>query len=493
MSSSTLRPPKAAGGAAYRGLRELFENAGFVIGETHRLLRGTDVSLARRRDLPVHLHRLAGDESALAALVKLFVLDVPVDEDGYERALGADGARLLVDSGLVEAAGGEARPLVRVIPHERFWIASDIDYLGDSRPDHVAGVHRPSATLARLTVRRRVERALDVGTGNGIQALLLSDHAEAVVATDVNERALGFAEFNAALNGVTNIETRVGSFLEPVEGERFSVVVSNPPYVISPSTEYVFRDSGLGRDRVSEELVRALPSVVEEGGFATVMVSWIQTGDDEAARPREWLVGLPIAAVVVHSHSEDALTSAAIWNQEAGTNEEVAQRVEQWIEYYEREGIEALGYGAIVMRRGRSPEWMRPLDLTPSDRFTSAGDQLERLFATYDFLATDPDLLDRRYEFAPGVTLEQRLAPEGGGWEARGMTLSLGEGLQYQAGLDAQSARIVTALAGPATLADVIDMVAKESGVDPAGLHEAGAALIRHLLAFGYLVSAQHP
>ena len=117
-------------------------------------------------------------------------------------------------------------------------------------------MQRPSNTLANLTVRRPVARALDVGTGNGIQALLASRHAEHVVATDVNERALAFARFNLALNGVSNVELRQGSFLEPVEGERFDLVVANPPYVISPESSFVFRDSGLGRDRVSELVVR---------------------------------------------------------------------------------------------------------------------------------------------------------------------------------------------------------------------------------------------
>jgi Methylase of polypeptide chain release factors len=55
-------------------------------------------------------------------------------------------------------------------------------------------VHRPSVTLASLTVRRDVASALDVGTGCGVQALLAAKHAERVVATDINERALAFAD-----------------------------------------------------------------------------------------------------------------------------------------------------------------------------------------------------------------------------------------------------------------------------------------------------------
>jgi methylase of polypeptide subunit release factors len=102
-----------------------------------------------------------------------------------------------------------------------------------------------------------------------VQALLAAPHCERVVATDLNERALAFAECNATLNGVTNIEFRAGSFFEPVHGECFDLVLSNPPYVISPETELIFRDSGKPGDTVSAELVAELPGHLVAQGYAT--------------------------------------------------------------------------------------------------------------------------------------------------------------------------------------------------------------------------------
>ena len=81
--------------------------------------------------------------------------------------------------------------------------------------DFVPGIQSPSVTLAKLAVRRRVAAALDLGTGCGIQALLAAKHAEHVVATDVNPRALAFAGFNARLNGIDNIEFRLGNGSSP--------------------------------------------------------------------------------------------------------------------------------------------------------------------------------------------------------------------------------------------------------------------------------------
>ena len=156
----------------------------------------------------------------------------------------------------------------RLVPHDELLIASDHAGAAEAHADHVPGVHRPSVALAHLTVRGQGERALDLCTGNGIQAILLAAHAERVVATDVNERALAYAAFNAALNGVDNVETRPGSFFEPVEGEQFDLVVANPPYVVSPESAYLFRDSGMPGDAVSEHVVRATPAALAPGGFA---------------------------------------------------------------------------------------------------------------------------------------------------------------------------------------------------------------------------------
>ena len=66
-----------------------------------------------------------------------------------------------------------------------------------------------------------------------------------------------------------NVETRPGSFFEPVDGEQFDLVVANPPYVVSPESAYLFRDGGMRGDAVSEHVVRATPAALAPGAFAS--------------------------------------------------------------------------------------------------------------------------------------------------------------------------------------------------------------------------------
>ena len=171
-------------------------------------------------------------------LVQLFVLNVPVDVAAARDALAPLTLDALARMAVLRVDGDVVRPLVRLVPHDDLVIASDLRLVaGEAAPhDHLPGVHRPSVTLAHLTVRKPVERGLDLGTGNGVEAILMSRHVRHVVGTDVNARAIEFARFNGLLNRVPGIDWHVGSWFEPMKDERFDLIACNPPYVISPAT-----------------------------------------------------------------------------------------------------------------------------------------------------------------------------------------------------------------------------------------------------------------
>ena len=162
---------------------------------------------------------------------------------------------------------------------------------GVLRHDHVLGIGQASTTLVQVTARRHVARALDLGTGCGIQTFHLLHHAEHVTATDISDRALAFTRFNLLLNAgqlhldPSDLEARVslrrGSLLDPVAGEEFELVVSNPPFVITPRSlgeaaadQFTYRDGGLPGDDIVASLVRALPSVLTPGGTAQLLGNW---------------------------------------------------------------------------------------------------------------------------------------------------------------------------------------------------------------------------
>jgi methylase of polypeptide subunit release factors len=471
-------------------VRLIFDEAGYRADRIQERLGTSDRALAEGPDRPVYLRRL-GESDALALLIRMLLLDVAVEREVAERILGVDAVALLERVILVETdEEGRVDGTVRVVPHEHLLVASD--RYAEGHADHVAAVHGPSATLSHLTVRRPVGRALDVGTGNGIQALLAAAHAERVVATDINERALAFTAFNAALNGIDNVELRSGSFFEPVAGEQFDLVVTNPPYVISPESSFLFRDSGLPKDVVSEQVARALPAHVAEGGFGSVMVSWVREDDDDpTARPASWVEGSGCDALIVYTGSDEPLSIAAQWNRDVRPDAAAyAAAIDRWVDYFATEGIREIAFGCIVLRRRapeRFPNWVRTTQM-PARRLERSGEQLERIFGAHDYLAGIADeraLLDERLRIADDVAVEQRLQLGEDGWQLRAAEMSITRGMRFTAELDDVTTALVLGLDGRRSVREALpdpdDRHTRES------LDELGIRLARRMLEVGFL------
>lgn len=355
-------------------------------------------------ELGLSERRLAGDRSGHAILAKLFQLCVPVGVDDAARALEPVALDVLESTGLAVVEADLVRPLARISRYEDVLVASD-PLQDPHRLDFVTGPSPAARRVERLTIRRPVRSALDLGTGPGIQALRAARHSEQVVAVDVNERALAFTRFNASLNGLSNLDVRSGSWFEPVAGERFDLIVANPPYVVSPETELLYRDGDLPADAVTQQLLQAAPAYLEEGGFAHVMGNWIHGRDEDWRAPVErWLADSGCDALLLRYGSPDLVSYAAHWNQllAAQGAEPFLAAVDRWLAYYRDAGIEAIAEGMVVLRRrAHGRNWVRAVEV-PGSPTGSAGDHLLRLFEARD----RRDEAARSTRFAPASGLK---------------------------------------------------------------------------------------
>ncbi len=218
-------------------LREALLAADFTYDGVADLLGARAHAALGRNETTPGLMRTSGG-SPLETLVRLFLLQTPVAVAQAETALPGLVDRLAV-AGLLEQSVGQVAARLDCRPYATdgagpLWVVSDLTPGLDGGPqrvggDHVLGISPASTSLAQLTLREPVGSALDLGTGCGVQALHLAAHADRVVATDVNARALRIARFNAALNQVDDVvEVRDGSFFEPVRGERFDLISDEP-------------------------------------------------------------------------------------------------------------------------------------------------------------------------------------------------------------------------------------------------------------------------
>jgi methylase of polypeptide subunit release factors len=435
----------------------------------------------REENVPIALRRLGDDPRAI--LIRLFLLGVDTPVTEAESALPVAAAAAC---GLVEVRGDLVTPQVQLIPAGDLVFACDRP--GGGGRDHVVGPAPSAVLLANLTSRRRVEAALDLGTGSGIQAVAAASHAKRVVATDVNARALEFAEFNTHLNGRDAIEFREGSLYEPVAGERFDLIVCNPPFAVSPDAKYSYRDSGLRGDEMCERLVREAGEHLTEGGVAQFVLSWaIRAGEEPDEPVLRWVEGAGCDALLLRYNVETPLQYAAGWN--SGDTDGFEAAVDRWVDYYDELGIVALAYGALTLRRREGPNWTHAEEVA-FDRLDPASEHVERLLRSHTYLAgigDEGELLDGVFALAGVQRLDQTLRPRPGGFEVEGAWLTLEDGLGFRAAVDGVAAELVARVDGRRSLRQVAADVAESLGLEPANAEEAVQPVARRMLELGFL------
>src|SRR5690348_16860583 len=307
---------------------------------------GEDGIAAEGGDALVHALRLETDE--LGNAIRLLLLAQPVERSSF----GAAAA--LVRLGLATEEGSLLVPRARIVPTEGVYLAFDTFSNGvDDPPGWVASFTPTAYWLASLTLRRRVRRALDIGTGNGVHALLAARNADEVIATDVNPRALAFTQISAALNDLDNVETRLGSLFEPVAGETFGLITCNAPYVISPQARWQYRDAGFPGDDFSRLVVTSTAAHLEDDGFASVLVSWLAESEDEPdEHVHQWLEGNGCDAWIIALAGSDPVDHAAGWNDHLSSDAAAFDdALDEWTTYFAKLGAGWISEGGVIMHR----------------------------------------------------------------------------------------------------------------------------------------------
>ncbi|RKS75349.1 methyltransferase family protein [Motilibacter peucedani] len=460
------------------------------------LERGEGVAGLRRTSRP----EVAG--SALAALVRLFLLQQRVPEDQVAGALPLD---LVVPAGIVAVEDGEVRALVDIRPYgaddgpgDGWYITGDLDSRLDVavregaevRTDHVLGVGGASATLAQLVPRTPVGRALDLGTGGAVQVLHLSKHAREVVATDVLPRALAFARLTAELNGV-EVELREGSLTEPVAGEHFDLVVSNPPFVIGAPDVHTYRDAGLPLDTLGRRLLAEVPPLLAPGGTFVMIGDWVRLrGEERFERVRSWLPGAGFDSLVVVRDQEDPASYVSTWLRDAGehTAPDALERYERWLDGLEGAGVEAVEFGWVVVRRHDGPDSRAEVLDWPHPVEQPVGPWLvERMDAAVVLDGSDDDaLLATALRVRDDVRQEQHGAP--GDEDPETIVLRQQRGLREARTVSSEVAGVVGACDGDIPLGVLVEAVAQVVEVDVAQLRPQVLGEVRELVRAGFVL-----
>lgn len=488
---------------------------------------------------------------AAATLARIFVLGEEAHESEVEIALPRLGLAGAIELGLLgTTAAGGVRALLDLRPYsftdsrgfESWWIVSDLGELsrgGALDENHVLGVGGASQTLSGLMLQREATSVLDLGTGCGIQAMHAARHAHRVVATDISERALKLARINVELNEIDGVEFRLGSLFEPVAGERFDHIVSNPPFVITPRAEgvpaYEYRDGGMVGDALVEAVFRGSAEHLTPGGIAQMLGNWEYRTDaagekiDAFDRLREWLScdaegangasGKALDYWIVEREQQSVSEYAETWIRDGGTRPgaEFDRLYDAWLDDFAARGVASVGFGYVLLRRsadsgyGGSGESSGPASQGEGDSHPARLERIERLHGPLgenegglgihldncliahdaQALLSDAQLLATHLVMAADVTEERHYWP--GADDPTAMILRQGGGFARAIGFDTALAALLGACDGELSVAAIVAALAQLLDVDEAALAAELLPQLRVLIDDGLVLLAEEP
>ncbi len=156
-----------------------------------------------------------------------------------------------------------------------------------------------------------------------------------------------------ALNDA-DVDLREGNLYDPVAGERFDLIVTNPPYVMSPpasdAERLTYREGTFRGDGLVRAVVEGAPRHLTDGGMLQVLGNWaVVDGVPWQDRLASWVEGSGCDLWVVERERLDIYDYIEIWLTDAGLAGSAVwrSRYDAWLDYFSALGIGAVGMGWI--------------------------------------------------------------------------------------------------------------------------------------------------
>jgi len=211
------------------------------------------------------------ENDAVDTLLELFIDGHVIPLDRLRKHLSKPFIDAVLETGLAEEDRANLRSKLCLFPCYGKYIVTD-RASKNTAINQVMWLWAESYILGGIVKRTPRRRALDLGTGSGVHAILASDHCECVAAVDINLRALEFARFNAAMNGANNVDFVLSDLFGSVDST-FDLLLANPPYLPDQATSpgANFWSGGTGGFDILRRIVYELPTRLDQDGAAHII------------------------------------------------------------------------------------------------------------------------------------------------------------------------------------------------------------------------------
>lgn len=495
-SAPRAESPEAVGALVSFLLSTGYTDAGLkALGLTKTRWRGSS-------ELRPLLARKVPEDSPLGLLIRLFFFGELVPASSLRAGLPAEISDCLLKTGMLQAEDDLLAPGCMLVHFRGLLLACDPvrRVQSDSPSDLVLGVHMTTRVLGNCILPLpEAGDVLDLGAGCGTLGLEAALEARHVVGTDINERALEFARFNAALNGITNFETSFGDRFESVKDRRFDLIVSNPPFFLTPGSKLLFTGNSLNLDFFVESLAREAPTMLKDGGYFQMLCEWVEMKNQSwQDRLKDWFCNSGCDVLVFKAYEMSPVDYIAKRSAESTLLHGESRADAQWneLQYFDQRGVERIFGGLVTIRRSavlpdgrpRSENWfiIDEMDEAPD---TPIGDLLLERFAAEDVLGSEGDsrLLSARPQLAKGVTLVHESIQENGEWKPRMMYLERRAGMVRRLGFDSEIADLVALWDGSQDLDSLIGAYSRRKSLPRKHVAKTFLGLARKLAALGLI------
>jgi SAM-dependent methyltransferase len=375
-------PLRLGGDDDFARAESLLKDAGFEEATILRTLKIKE--MADLSDVKPHEIDLAASATELLALlIRLFLFSEAVERAETERliestTLGSLQKLDILRVGAFEGSDGGSYEAnyspVFLYPVAGLLIASDRHNNPDGSvfvppPDIVfPAINAGTLLFLKVISKSPAQNVLDLCSGTGVAALLLSKRVQRVVISDITARATHFANFNRLLNRRSNVEVVEGDLYDAVEGQSFDRIVAHPPYVPSLSNDTIYRDGGETGETLVRRIIEGLPTFLRPGGtYYSLSVGLDTTEGKFEERVRQWLGSSQHEFDVIFAFSDERSPRQFARERAALTGDADPSEIARWSEIFGSVGARSLVYGAMVIHRRKSAAVGegRPLTIRP--------------------------------------------------------------------------------------------------------------------------------
>jgi SAM-dependent methyltransferase len=354
--------------------------------------------------------------------MRMLMFDDSVSRAEAESALGEVALAPLLEAGFIIRLddGNYVSPFNLNLVSGIFVICDHLSHGSDA----VMGAGQTTTFMCDASrPSKRLRGALDLGCGAGTGALSLATHVDRVIGTDINPRAVALSRINADLNGISNVEFRAGDMFAPVAGQKFDLIISQPPFVSTPPGLAVasYESGGARGDELPMRLLREIPGYLAKNGRGVILAEWPElAGESVEQHVRAALTATDIKLLILQCPGSSLNDYCAIYA--AADHPNLGAEFERDT-MLRREHLEAMGIRGlrialnIVQHAAEAPTgWTAAVDIQGAGQIILSSERIDRMIAARDLAARGQSaLLAAKLRIPDGTAfIEERAGLEAG-------------------------------------------------------------------------------